>query len=136
MTDSLSQYATAGEARVVRKLVRAALAAGYAIGVNDGEEWTVKRSTSTKVIFDALATTGEDVIRISAADPCKTVGWHSAGSFELIYGNDPDGSEVISDHSDNEVCEALYKAAHSDIAKGDLTQAVIDAIDAHVSPTI
>jgi hypothetical protein len=111
--NSLSQYATAGEARVVRKLVKAAIAAGYSVSVNDGGEWTVKRSTSTKTIFDALATTGEDTIRISAADPSKTTGWHGAGSFWLIYGNDPSGEELISDHSDNAVCEALYEAAHS-----------------------
>lgn len=129
MTNSLSHYATAGEARVVRKLVKAALAAGYSVSVNDGEEWTVKRSTSTKVIFDALATTGEDRLLLRDSEG------NTAGSFWLIYGNDPSGEEVISDHSDNEVCEALYKAAHSDIAKGDLTQAVIDAIDAHISPT-
>ena len=113
MTNSLSKYATAGEARVARKLVRAAIAAGYSVSVNDGEEWTVKRSTSTKVIFDALATTGEDTIGISAADPSKTIGWHGAGSFLLVYGNDPSGEEIIADHSDNEVCEALYEAAHS-----------------------
>tara|TARA_R110000868_G_scaffold47912_1_gene156421 strand:+ start:420 stop:812 length:393 start_codon:yes stop_codon:yes gene_type:complete len=112
MTNSLSQYATAGEARVVRKLVKAAIAAGYSVSVNDGEEWTVKRSTSTKVIFDALATTGEDTIRISAADPSKTTGWHGAGSFCLIYGNDPSGEEILADYTDNEVCEALYKAAY------------------------
>jgi hypothetical protein len=135
MTNSLTQYATAGEARVVRKLVTAAIAAGYCISVSDGDEWTVKRSTSTRVIFDALATTGEDTIRISAADPWQTTGRHGAGSFRLIYDNDPSGEEVIADYTANDVCEALYAAAHSDIAKGDLTQAVIDAIDAHGSQT-
>jgi hypothetical protein len=112
MTNTLSKYATAGEARVARKLVRAALAAGYAISVNDGEEWTVRRSTSQKAIFDALATTGEDYIRITAADPSNTVGWHSAGTFELIYGNDPSGEELIADHTDNEVCNALYASVY------------------------
>lgn len=115
----LNKYATTGEARVARKLVKAALADGYAISVNDGEEWTVKRSTNANTILDALATTGEDVLRLTAADPSKTVGWHNAGSFWLIYGNDPSGEELISDHSDNEICERLYRAAHRDTAKAD-----------------
>ncbi len=34
------------------------------------------------------------------------------GSFWLIYGNDESGEELISDHSDNENCERLYKAAY------------------------
>ena len=108
MTNTLSKYATAGEARVARKLVRAALAAGYAISVNDGEAWTVKRSTREREILDALATTGEDWLRLYLPATGE-----SAGTFQLIYGNDPDGSELIADHTDNNTCAALYEAAHS-----------------------
>jgi len=106
-TSCINEFATKGEARIARKLVSAALAAGYAISVNDGEEWTVKRSTSRATILDALASTGEDTLRISAVDPSKTIGWHSAGSFYLVWGNADDGSELIADHTDNDACNAL-----------------------------
>jgi hypothetical protein len=105
--NTLNEYATAGEARAARKLVKAALAAGYTISVNDGEEWTVKRSTSAKAIIDALATTDSD--RLLLRDPADG---EAIGSFWLIYGNDPSGDELISDHSDNNVCNALYRAAY------------------------
>lgn len=105
--NDLTQYATKGEGAVARRLVKAALAAGYAISVNDGEEWTVKRSTKAKQILDALASTGEDTLRLTAADPSQTVGWHNAGTFWLLYGNAEDGSELIADHTDNEICNDL-----------------------------
>lgn len=105
--NSLSKYATPGEGRAARKLVKAALAAGYCISVSDGEEWTVKRSTNAREIIDALCTTGGDVIRLR--DPADGA---AVGSFVLIYGNDPSGEELISDHTDNNVCESLYKQVY------------------------
>jgi hypothetical protein len=113
---SFSQYASAGERTVARRLVRAALNAGYTISVNDGEEWTVKRSTNSKTIKDALCTTGEDTLRLHAADPCKTIGWHDAGSFSLIWGNAADGSELIADCTDNGVCNELWALATGEAA--------------------
>ena len=107
MPNSLSQYATTGEARAARKLVRAALAEGWSVSVNDGAETTVRRSSREREIIDALCTTGEDVITIHLP-----VSGKSGGTFWLIYGNDPSGEELISDHSDNENCERLYKAAY------------------------
>lgn len=110
----LNKYTTAGEARVARKLVKAALDAGYLISVNDGEEWTVKRSTNANTILDALATTEADLLRLRLP-----VSGDVVGSFWLIYGNDPSGDELIADHTDNENCERLYRAAHRDTAKAD-----------------
>lgn len=107
MPNSLSQYATTGEARAARKLVRAALAEGWTVSVNDGAETTVRRSIREREIIDALCTTGEDVITIHLP-----VSGKSGGTFWLIYGNDPSGEELIADMSDNENCERLYKAAY------------------------
>jgi hypothetical protein len=104
--NSLSQYATAGEARVARRLIRAALAEGWTVSVNDGEETTVARSSSERAIFDAMCSTGEDIITIHLA-----ISGKRGGSFYLVYGNDPTGEELISDHSDNENCERLSAAA-------------------------
>ena len=107
MANSLSQYATAGEARTARKLIRAALAEGWTVSVNDGEETTVSRSSREREILDAMATTGEDIITIHLPARGK-----SGGSFYLVYGNDETGEELIADHTDNENCERLYKAAY------------------------
>lgn len=106
MTNCLSQYATTGEARVARKLVKAMLDAGYTVSVNDGEEWTVKRAWRLKTVLDALASTDADTLRI------RNAAGESCGTFYLVWGNDPSGEELIADHSDNADCEALYATAH------------------------
>ena len=107
MPNTLTQYATTGEARVARKLVKAAIAAGYCISVNDGEEWTVKMSMDAKRIIDALATTEAD--RLLLRNPTDR---EPVGSFWLIYGNDDRGTELIADHTDNDICDRLYRAAY------------------------
>lgn len=107
---SFSQYATAGERKVARKLVRDALAAGYSLSVWDGEEWTVKNATRCIPIFNALCTTGEDTLRLRGAD-----GDH-AGSFYLVWGNEESGECLISDFTANDLCEGLWKQAMGDMA--------------------
>ena len=103
---SLSLYATTGEARVARRLIRDALAEGWTVSVNDGEETTVTRSSSEREIIAAMCSTGEDIITIHLP-----IGGKRGGVFHLVYGNDETGEELISDHSDNENCERLSAAA-------------------------
>lgn len=110
MTNDLSKYATKGEARVARRLVRAMLARELSVSVNDGEEWTVTRSRSYRTIVDALCTTGEDAIRAYAPTG------DSMGTFWLIYGNAEDGSELISDHTDNAICDQMARIAYKEEA--------------------
>jgi len=98
---NLTEYATRGEAKVARRLVRAMLAAGWAVSVNDGEEWTVRRSRSEAEILAALCSTGEDAIRGYDAEG------QSVGTFWLIWGNEADGSELISDYTSNAALEAI-----------------------------
>lgn len=100
-TSCIHEYATTGEARIARKLVKAALDAGYSVSVYDGEEWTVKRAWRLKTVLEALATTGEDTLRIRDEEGT------SYGSFYLVWGNAEDGSELISDHTDNDICNDL-----------------------------
>lgn len=107
---SFSQYTTRGERKVATKLVRAALADGYSISVHDGEEWTVSRATRAYDVLDALATTGEDTLRLINAKG------DYAGSFYLIWGNAADGSELICDFTANDFCEGLWKQALGDMA--------------------
>ena len=98
-------YTTLGERRTATRLVAAALAAGYAVSVYDGEEYTVKRSRKSKEILAALATTGEDALVIRDATGERL------GVLSLIWGNDPSGEELIADHTDNDAMDALYRAA-------------------------
>ena len=101
------EYLTAGEARKVRALVRAILATGADVSVHDGTEWTVKKSRDNKTIIAALGTTGADTLRVRDMDGARL------GDFELIYGNDPDGTEVISDHTANAYCDFMWNKLNS-----------------------
>ena len=93
MTTTALEYATYHEARIARKIVKDALANGWTISVNDGEEWTVKSSTDSRTILEALCTTGGDVLRL------RDAAGESVGSIWLVWGNDED---LISDHTDSE----------------------------------
>lgn len=89
------------EEQIIERLVTRALADGYTISVNDGEEWTVSRSTDQHTIMHALATTGEDILFFYMND--KYVGM-----VQLVYNGD---ETVICDHSDNEAINALVEYA-------------------------
>lgn len=95
---------TLGEEFYARKLVRNILDRGYTISVNDGEEWTVVDSLDEALIMGALGTTGEDVIKMK--DP---LDYKTLGMFYLVYGNDPNGEEVISDFTDNSLCDTIWR---------------------------
>lgn len=88
---------------VARKVVKAALAKGYVVSVCDGEEWTVKKSSSLTEIIDALCTTDADTLRFRDAEGNKV------GCIEFVYGNLPE--EVIADYTANDAMEALVKVA-------------------------
>jgi len=99
-----ADYTTLGERRVTRRLIKAGIAAGYTVSVNDGEEWTVRRSTNEREILAALASTGQDYVRFYQGDD-------SVGTAVLIWGNDDDGSELISDYTSNPAMESLVRLA-------------------------
>lgn len=78
------------EAMVIRKLLTIALERGLSVSVNDGEEWTVRRSRDFATVFSALRTTDEDRLRFWDGDKQE-------GDVRLIYGNS--GWDVIADYS-------------------------------------
>lgn len=98
-------YTTPGERGVATRLVRAAIHAGYTVSVYDGGEWTVASSRKEREVLAAMATTGEDTLRF------RNSAGERVGDAWLIWGNDPDGEELIADHTDNDVMQALYDAA-------------------------
>ena len=98
------EYATHGERAHARALVRWLINRGLSVSVNDEEEWTVVRSTDLNKILMALATT--DMDELIAYDAAGTrLGW-----FQLIWGNDPDGSELVADCSANALCDEACDA--------------------------
>ena len=103
---SLVPYMEAVEYRIINKLVRKAIKDDYLIDVFDGEEWTVKLSNEPSSILLAMATTGQDVIRLRRDGK-------SAGIISFVYNGDAD---VICDHSDNAAINALVSHAMKGIA--------------------
>lgn len=104
--NDLSRFATAGEAKFARKLVRTLLDRDYVVSVNDGGEWVVSRSDSFKEITDALCSTGEDSL-VAYTKGGERVGW-----FWLVYGNADNGEELIADYTANDVCEDIWNSIY------------------------
>lgn len=82
------------EKAIARKFINSAIALGYKISVNDGENFVVSRSVDVKSIMHAMFSTDEDHLIVRTAEG-KLVG-----SATFIYGND--GFDVIADHTDTE----------------------------------
>lgn len=93
-----------GEQAVARRLVKSALKMGYRVSVHDGEDWSPP-SDEFFVIWDDLGEMDEDNIILFDANDTR-VGW-----IMLVWGNEPDGSELISDHSSNDAIDAVVDAA-------------------------
>ena len=98
------------EFRIIRGIVRRALAAGYSItviddpfGAADGEK-VVTDSRDAAHIIGALCSTGGDLLILREA--CgKRVGW-----VQLVYNGDED---VVADHSPNLPAGILDAAVRS-----------------------
>jgi hypothetical protein len=91
------------ERKIVRAIVKQALAIGGTVSVYDSEEWTVKKSDSMADIMGAIMTTDEDMLRIYNGSGERI------GDVFLIYGND--GWDVISDHTDSAAMDELLAPA-------------------------
>ena len=94
------------EKTVAAKLVAAAISSGYCLSVNDGEVWTVKKSTDKAAILAALETTGEDTLRIRDNATGERIG-----DVFLVWGNAPNGEELIADHTDTPTVSSLVSKA-------------------------
>lgn len=79
------------EGKIAGKIVDAILAAGFTVGVNDGEETVLRRSTDRNAAMQALFSTDEDYILAYNAAGKKI------GSVFMVYGND--GYDVVNDYS-------------------------------------
>lgn len=87
------------ERRMASALVKAILARGYSVSV-DSEGWAISHSRSYRAVMNALWQTDEEYVLAFNADGKR------AGTFFLVYGND--GYDLIADHTDNDVCRAIW----------------------------
>lgn len=92
------------ETATFRRFVTAALESGLAISVHDGEEWAVKRSSDKTAIFEAA----------NAVDQCELILRDGEGTKRgwalIVWGNAPDGSELIADYSVTPEMETLVNS--------------------------
>ncbi len=80
------------ETIVIRPLLEDAIAAGYTLGVDDGEEIVIRDCTDPAAILDKLFSVGEEHILFYR-------GQRKAGWVFLVHGNS--GWDVVSDYSTN-----------------------------------
>ena len=98
------------EFRIIRGIVRRALAAGYSITVIDdpfgidGGAQVVTDSRDAAQIIGALCSTAGDLLKLRDADG-KRAGW-----IQLVYNGDED---VVADHSPNLPAGILDAAVRS-----------------------
>ena len=84
------------ELTIIKATVKALLADGYSLGVNDGEELVLHHSTDTKAIYDALYNTDEDYLFVYVKGG-DTKDKRPDYWVRFVYGND--GWDVINDYS-------------------------------------
>ncbi len=84
------------EREIAMATVKALLAGGFSLGVNDGEDLTLHHSRSTRAIEKALFTTDEDWLLVytkgATKEDARPDYW-----VRFVYGND--GWDVISDYT-------------------------------------
>ena len=82
----------AAEEKIMRRIIADALAAGYSLGVNDGEDTTLKECRDAAAVFAAMRTTDTDHLLVY--ENGKQIGW-----VFFVYGND--GYDVVNDYTTN-----------------------------------
>jgi hypothetical protein len=82
------------EARIIKKVIKVLLDAGYVISVNDGEVTTVNYCRDPRTIFRAMRTTDQDILYVDQPIP-RRVGNGNHSFVHFVHGLGPD---IISDH--------------------------------------
>ena len=86
------------EKQIAARCVRDLIAAGYSLGVHNGEEITIHHSTDAKAILAEMFSTDEEHLKVYKMDgPQGKRDWF--GWVFFVYGND--GWDVINDYTTN-----------------------------------
>ena len=91
------------EKGIAKRVVRAAIEAGYTVSLYDGGEWTVKRSRKLSEVVGAMFTVDEERLDIRNSEGGLI------GNVWFVYGND--GYDAINDYTDTETMEKLLRDA-------------------------
>lgn len=92
-----------GEQRKAKRIIRKALSMGMRVAVSDGYGFFTERSHDYATI---LAAVGEmDMDELIFYVDGERIGW-----MLLVWGNEPDGSELAADYTANETMEVLAAA--------------------------
>ena len=91
------------EKGIAKRVVRAAIEAGFTVSLHDGGEYTVKRSRKLSEVVGAMFTVDEESLEIRDSEGGLI------GTVWFVYGND--GYDAISDHSETDtMCKLLSDA--------------------------
>lgn len=97
----LHSYASAASQAAIKEAVTKCIEAGYRLSVNDGEEWTVKKSADAGEILEAMATTSDiETLR----------GYTDGGARSyvcLLYCN---GDECLNGYADHGIGTIFLEA--------------------------
>ena len=92
------------EKGIAKRVVRAAIEAGFTVSLYDGGEWTVKRSRKLSEVVGAMFTVDEERLDIRNAEGGLI------GNVWFVYGND--GFDALSDYTATETMERLLSDAN------------------------
>ena len=94
-----------GEQRKAKRIIRKALDMGLHISVGDGEGGIeLRRAECYGDVLDAIGNMDMDELIFHKPDGAR------AGWMMLVWGNEPDGSELAADYTANPAMEALAAA--------------------------
>ncbi len=84
-----------------RAIIQRAIAAGYTVSVNDGEEYVIKRSRDCEAIMATLFSTDSDWLLI------RNAAGEKIGVIWFVYGNGP--GELAADYTAKPEIEKLVE---------------------------
>lgn len=101
------------ECHIVMAIIKAALAAGYAISVDDGDDVVLSHSKDAAAITGSMMSTDNDELSFHKRQVTNKLegSWEQIGWVRLVYGNS--GYDVISDYSDNTLTAAILSEAEA-----------------------
>ena len=102
---SLPEHVEQEDRTPINKLVKAALVGGNTLSLFDGEEWTVKRTTTAKSFKTEMASTDSDTILVRNSEGKQL------GQFFIIFNDD---GYPICDYTDNEYCNMIFNSLDID----------------------
>lgn len=82
-------------------IIRADQGKGVVFRVFDGEEWAGPKTSKVSDVLEQVNSTGADALVVYK-------GGQKIGSFDLVWGNAEDGSELVADYGVNEFTDRVW----------------------------